>query len=102
MRRVAEAELRLIFNTRLLEFVLTDQLDAVIRRNNHCAVPPADEPRCTHTQTVYYMHPSTGHLLAKAHQYRRPDGSLGVSGLPDPKAVYLDGVIYAGERRTNV
>ncbi|MBI4507943.1 MAG: hypothetical protein HY691_20645 [Chloroflexi bacterium] len=38
MKRVAVEELRLAFNTRLLEFVLTGQLDAVIRRNNHLAI----------------------------------------------------------------
>jgi hypothetical protein len=28
------------------------------------------------------------------HQYLRPDGTLGASGLPDPKLVVHEGVVY--------
>jgi hypothetical protein len=29
------------------------------------------------------------------HRYRRPDGQLGQSGLPDPKQIVVDGERYA-------
>jgi hypothetical protein len=35
-----------------------------------------------------------GRTVAWAHRYLRADGSLGASGLPDPKAVWEDGMIY--------
>jgi hypothetical protein len=28
------------------------------------------------------------------HQYLRPDGTLGLSGRPDPKLVLYEGVVY--------
>ena len=32
--------------------------------------------------------------IARAHQYLRPDRTLGGSGVPDPKRLYLNGMIY--------
>ena len=32
--------------------------------------------------------------IATCHRYLRPDGSLGASGLPDPKQVFHDGILY--------
>jgi len=32
--------------------------------------------------------------VALVHQYTRPDGSIGASGLPDPKKVLRDDVLY--------
>ena len=37
-------------------------------------------------------------MVAEVHQYVRPDGSLGGSGLPDPKRLYKDGILYAVRR----
>lgn len=45
---------------------------------------PQQEPWCTRTQMVLYSAPG-GTPIALAHQYFRPDGSLGAAGLPDPK-----------------
>jgi hypothetical protein len=33
--------------------------------------------------------------VALVHQYVRPDGSIGGSGLPDPKRVVIGGTVYA-------
>jgi len=35
-----------------------------------------------------------GRQVAIVHQFRRPDGSLGGDGLPDPKELLHDGVLY--------
>jgi hypothetical protein len=32
--------------------------------------------------------------VAVAHQYLRPDGTLGASGRPDPKAIFSEDVLY--------
>jgi len=42
------------------------------------------EPYCTRSQMVSYFEQS-GRKVAVIHQYRRRDGTLGASGLPDPK-----------------
>jgi len=53
------------------------------------------EPSRTKTQMVEYLDPVTGRLVALVHQYRRPDGSLGGSGRPDPKELLDDdGCLY--------
>lgn len=52
------------------------------------------QPYCTHSQTFDYL---DGDIrVAVVHQYLAPDGvSLGGSGMPDPKYIELNGVIYA-------
>ena len=40
-------------------------------------------PAGTRSQTVYYMQGQT--RVAVVHQFVLPDGTLGASGLPDPK-----------------
>jgi hypothetical protein len=49
--------------------------------------------RNTMSQTVEYRD-EFGRFIARVHQFRRRDGSLGASGKPDPKALYHDGVLY--------
>ena len=38
-------------------------------------------------------------LVALAHQYRHPDGSIGASGKPDPKQVLVGGELWVLESR---
>lgn len=47
-------------------------------------------PKGTRSQIVQYED-HAGIVLAKAHRYLLPDGSLGGSGMPDPKMVRQDG-----------
>jgi hypothetical protein len=51
-------------------------------------LPPGSE-----SQFVVYID-SRGRHIAKVHRYRKPDGSLGASGKPDPKWLRLGGVVY--------
>lgn len=46
--------------------------------------PSAHEPFCTWSRMYAYRTPD-GQPVALAHQYDRPDGSIGGSGRPDPK-----------------
>jgi hypothetical protein len=57
----------------------------------------AGEPIGTLSQRVEYWDTDGAALykIAVVHRYLRPDGTLGASGLPDPKRVLHDGVIYA-------
>jgi hypothetical protein len=49
------------------------------------------EPAGTLSQTVDYLD-NNWRVVARVHQYRRADGTLGASGLPDPKKLVVDGV----------
>jgi len=52
------------------------------------------QPYCTMSQTVEYF-TLEGIRVARVHQYLRPDGTIGGSGRPDPKWLYVDGLIIA-------
>jgi hypothetical protein len=54
---------------------------------------PSFEPFCTFSQIVRY-YTLTQERVAVVHQYLRPDGTIGGSGLPDPKAISAGGVLY--------
>jgi len=69
------------------------ELIEVVIDDNHPASPLAEEPFCTQSQLIEYQTPS-GLAVAIVHQYLRPDGTLGLTGLPDPKMVRDRGRIY--------
>ena len=48
----------------------------------------AGQPYCTRSQFVRYF--DEDGLVAAMHQYRRRDGTLGASGMPDPKYLRLE------------
>jgi len=83
------------FNHRqIVERASEGQLIAHLKRNSHLVHPPEGEPYCTNGQIIYYYE-LTGGLLAVAHQYLRPDATLGGSGRPDPKRLVLADKILA-------
>lgn len=57
------------------------------------------EPEGTISGLIEVIDPSTNGRVAVCHRLRRPDGTYGASGLPDPKMVYHDGVIYIERRK---
>ena len=40
-----------------------------------------------------------GNEVARVHQFVRPDGSLAASGLPDPKRLLENGILYRLEKK---
>ena len=50
----------------------------------------AGEPKCTRSQMVLYS-TLDGEPVALVHQYRRPDGTIGGKGKPDPKWLSVSG-----------
>jgi hypothetical protein len=56
--------------------------------DGHPSRPKASEPYCTRSQMVRYRR-RDGIPVALAHRYLRKDGTLGASGKPDPKRLYL-------------
>jgi len=86
---VTEDIIRQYFNDgQFVEKLKSGQLVAHTKRSSHPNKPPRGEPICTWSQIVYYCTLS-GRTIAIVHQYLRPDGTIGASGLPDPKSLIL-------------
>jgi hypothetical protein len=49
---------------------------------------PSGIPYCTHSQIIFY-YTKDFQPIAIVHQYLYPDGKIGASGLPDPKAIFF-------------
>lgn len=92
-KRVHEAEIRRLFNEgRYYERMKAGEFHAFIVRQK--LVSGGDRRiRGTTSETVEYVD-SHGNFVARVHQFRWPDGSLGASGRPDPKALRHEGVMY--------
>ena len=84
--------LRGIFNSgRFYERVLDGELSQLVI-SSRPASPLSNQPRGTMSEEVEYY--SASDAVARVHQFVLPDGSLGASGRPDPKAVLSDGILY--------
>lgn len=93
-QHVSAEKLREIFNNSgYLERAQANDLIVIVKveRNPGAA---ANQPPGTKSQLVYYYEKELTQV-AIVHQYVLPDGSIGASGLPDPKWVYWEGLIYA-------
>jgi hypothetical protein len=99
IHRVTEQELRALFNAVVLPRIEAgDVLEAV--QTEHPANPNFGQPSGTLSQIVAYWEVKNGKIGAKlaiAHRYLRPDGSLGGSGLPDPKNVFDEGKLFVAK-----
>jgi hypothetical protein len=62
-------------------------------KQTHPSRTKANEPFCTWTQEVFYIDANNDEI-ARVHQYLRPDGTLGASGLPDPKQLVENDIVY--------
>lgn len=52
------------------------------------------------TSVMLSYRDENGNEMARVHQYQRPDGSLAASGRPDPKRLFLNGVLYRLKKGT--
>lgn len=77
-----------------LERVESGELTAIVKAER---VPSEidDEtiPAGSVSQEVRYYN-QDNEEVARVHQYVKPDGTLGGSGLPDPKRLLIDGILY--------
>jgi len=72
-------------------------ITAVVEHERHPSLPLANEPFCTRSQEVSY-YDKDGNEVARVHQYLRKDGTIGLSGKPDPKRLFENGVLYRIEK----
>lgn len=92
-RRVSEDELRGMFNKgRYYERMRAGEFHAEIIRQ---APVTRGDRRIRNAKSQFVEYRDTfGTLIARVHQYRMADGSLGASGRPDPKLLRHEGVLY--------
>ncbi len=76
-------------NGQLTPFYLRDAHLTQEERGNHL---------CTQRQMIRYLDPQ-GNPVVEVFQYLRADGTLGASGMPDPKRLWLNNEILIAERR---
>jgi hypothetical protein len=67
-----------------------------VEEDGHPSPPLAGEEFCTRSQIIAYRD-ENARQVARVHQYLRPDGSLGLSGRPDPYEVLHEGALYIAE-----
>lgn len=60
---------------------------------SRAAPASAGQPPNTQSQMIEYTD-LNNNLVAKAHQYLRPDHTVGGSGFPDPKVLFENGVLF--------
>ena len=77
-------EVRAIFNAYVLPRVRSGELAELVQ-NSSTPNPSSGQPHGTRSERVVYL--DGGLRIAVAHRFVAPDGSLGGSGRPDPKAV---------------
>ncbi len=104
IQRVTPEELRRLFNANYLDRIRTGEIQEIVIRGagRHPSLYAANEPYCTESQQISYIDRQSGQELARAHRYLRPNGTLGASGLPDPKRVFLNGVWYRIIKKKNL
>jgi hypothetical protein len=87
-------ELREIFNREgYWDRVQSGVYREEVLKDAHPTRPLAKEPRCTRSQYIAYRDEDE-EVVALVHQYLRRDGTLGLGGKPDPKAVLFQDVIH--------
>lgn len=62
--------------------------------DGHPSPAMSGEPFCTRSQRLLYVTVDGDRPIAQAHRYLRPDGTIGASGLVDPKLVLHEGTVY--------
>lgn len=97
--RVPATILREAFNSsQLPDLIGRGDLETTMLRDSHLENPErVGERYCTRGQMIRYCD-EQGALMVEVFQYLRSDGSLGASGLQDPKRMRVGNEIWRVER----
>lgn len=80
-------------NECFLQRINSGELREIIEKDKHPAPLGSGQAWCTHSQFITYLD-SENQEVVRVFRYWREDGSLGASGLPDPKRLIINDVIY--------
>lgn len=92
-KKTTKRYLRGTFNDSAFRSSLLKRTTQSVLRYDELAPIDAVEPPGTMSQIHDYLDAS-GIKLAAVHRYKRSDGSIGASGLLDPHALLIDGVLF--------
>lgn len=93
-RTVSPGELRRMFNEAdYWRRTQSGEFQQRILKDGHPSPPRATEALCTRSMIIAYED-EAGQRVAIVHQYLRTDGTLGGSGRPDPKLLFMYGILY--------
>jgi hypothetical protein len=91
---ISAAELRQMFQTHdFLGRLERGELTPRLIRERQLTVAKPGLPQGTQSQIIAYDD-AGGVMVAVVHQYLLQDGSIGASGLPDPKRLLVNGLLY--------
>lgn len=82
----------------LLEKIKNKELKPVLLKERHANPLKSGQVFCTYSQLLSYQNSQADEVM-KVHQYKKPDGSLGPSKMPDPVWMFIDGIIYKLETK---
>lgn len=92
---VSAGIIREIFNDgEYFQKALAQEFVVYLKDDKVLSNPPEGEPVGTRSQILYY-YTKEGQPVAIVHQYMRPNGTIGASGKPDPKKLFLADRIIA-------
>lgn len=95
---ISSDSMRRIYNkSQYPDMIARTSLTREYLRDSHLKNPKDYQgPYCTRSQTIRY-YDANGQWVLEAHQYLRPDGTLGASGRQDPKRLRIGSTIYITE-----
>lgn len=95
-RKVGKQELYRIFNDPLFRADITQRTDQRVENSYGLAAPEFNQEPGTTSHVYDWMEyvaaENRMRLLATVHMFKKPDGSIGASGKPDPIVLVVDGV----------
>ncbi|MYJ22650.1 MAG: hypothetical protein F4101_04565 [Nitrospira sp. SB0673_bin_12] len=101
VRNVSASRLRQLFNeSQYPELIRHNLLKREVIKSRPLdakALLETGFPAGTLTETITYSDSARKMYYLKIHQYVLPDGTLGGSGMPDPKVIWLGGIAYCME-----
>lgn len=90
-------KLQLLFNSSQYPgLIINQRLEKIVLKSKLMQEPNLTQkglPPGTKSEVIVYRNRAKD-LYVKVHQYLLPNGTIGASGKPDPKAMKLNGVMY--------
>ena len=98
IKEISKQEMRdLFYENQLLQKINKHELTLVLLKERHSDPIKSGQVFCTYSQLLS-IQDDKGNDIARAHQYKRPNGTIGASGMPDPLWMFIGGVIYKLKR----
>ncbi len=93
VKLITQKQIRSLFNKTIYPKKREGKFSEIILKESYITDSPNGSD-CEKSQLIKYEN-DEGIEVARVHQYLRKDGTLGASGLPDPKRICQKGTVYA-------